>query len=337
MKSRQFPWQRNLNRVPTDILARARQLQSDLLVVAETKRVLLDDIAKDVYRHVGLIARDGVLTVAEPVFPSAEMGKWSARNREGWERTRYDLPKITKTYSWDTPNFGDAGTYGTHTHYRDREVYQVEISEARGYRLGAEVLNTPGAGGSSALVKFFLHVQLDRTRPDFEAELLWCLNILQENCGVANVYASNATREDYIGSIALDWEIFPHGTAEQVIAAIKRSRGSDNGERDTIMADRIKLFATLKPKAFLRGRGGFSTYVGAQFADDLVVFENTTYGNALYVLYDNWEEISKRSRLDLLKGTSARFDRFQHRDGWKERFLTHMEDQLTSCSMDSLV
>lgn len=152
-----------------------------------------------------------------------------------------------------------------------------------------------------------------------------------------HVYASDAAREDYIGAIALDWEIFPPGTAEQVIAAIKRSRRSNSGEHDKIMADRIKLFATLKPRAFLRGRGGFSTYVGAQFADDLVVFENTTYGNALYVLYDNWEEVSKRSRLDLLKGTSSRFDRFQHRDGWEDRFLTHMQDQLTSRSMDSLV
>ena len=331
------PWQRNLNRVPTTVLTRAGQLKNDLLVVAETKRVPLDDIAKGVYRHVGLVLEGGVPAASAPVLPPVEMGKWSARNREGWERTRYDLPKITKTYSWDTPNFGDASTYGTHTHYRDREVYQVEISEARGYRVGAEVLNAPPAGGSTAYVRSFLDGRLDRTRPDFEAELLWCLNVLQENCGVANVYASDATREDYIGSIELDWEIFPPGTAEQVIAAIKRSRRSDTGEHDRIMADRIKLFAALKPRAFLRGRGGFSTYVGAQFADDLVVFENTTYGNALYVLYDNWDEISKRSGLDLLKGTSARFDRFQHRDGWEDRFLTHIQDQLTLRSMDSLV
>lgn len=337
MKLRPVPWQRNFNRVPSAIFTRAMQLHSDLLVVAETKRVPLDDIGKGVYRHIGLIFSDGVLTVSDPILPLPELGKWSARNRAGWERTRYDLPKVTKTYSWDTPNFGDAGTYGTHTHYRDREVYQVEISEARGYLIGAEVLNTPNSGASTALVRFFLDAELDRTRSDFEAELLWCVNILQENCGVANLYPSNATREDYIGSIALDWDIFPPGTAEQVMAAIRRSHGSANGECDKIMADRIKLFATLKPRAFLRGRGGFNTYVGAQFADDLVVFENTTYGNALYVLYDNWEEISKRSRLDLLKGTSLHFDRFQHRDGWRERFLTHMEDQLISRSMDSLV
>jgi hypothetical protein len=61
----------------------------------------------------------------------------------------------------------------------------------------------------------------------------------------------------------------------------------------------VRLFSSLKPTAYLAGTAKFSAYVGAQFAPDLVVFENVKYGNALYVLYDNWRDVSKRSRLDM--------------------------------------
>jgi hypothetical protein len=65
----------------------------------------------------------------------------------------------------------------------------------------------------------------------------------------------------------------------------------------------------LKPEKYIRGVGSFDGYIGAQFAEDLVVFENWRYGNALYILYESWEEISKRSRVDLLGDHDAHFDR----------------------------
>ena len=50
------------------------------------------------------------------------------------------------------------------------------------------------------------------------------------------------------------------------------------------------------------------------------MFENVRYGNALYVLYENWEDVSQRSRIDLLKGTSADYERIPHMDGWEQQF-----------------
>jgi hypothetical protein len=79
---------------------------------------------------------------------------------------------------------------------------------------------------------------------------------------------------------------------------------------------------------YLRGTSSFGSYVGAQFADDLVVFENVTYGNALYVLYNDWREDSKRSCLDLLKGTTQNFDRFPHTEGWEDRFEAHIQGEM---------
>ena len=51
------------------------------------------------------------------------MGPYSTKNREGWETKRDDLPKITRTFTFDVPNWGDPSN-GYHSVDQDREVYQ---------------------------------------------------------------------------------------------------------------------------------------------------------------------------------------------------------------------
>jgi hypothetical protein len=272
---------------------------------------------------------DGDTVVVSPsVVPAAETGQYSERNLHGWEIVLKDEPKITKSYSWETPNFGDAATYGTHTHFQSREVYQRKPFEARYLPIVVEVIKEPENSGGMALVKFAVGWTLDRSRDDFDDDLLFCLNLLQENAGAVGIHRSDVTREAFIGTIALDWEIFPPGTAEEVLKALIASRRGPAINTSGELMDRITLFSKLKPTGILRGSGSFGSYVGAQFSDDLVVFENLTYGNALYVLYDQWMDISKRSRLDLLKGTTKNFDRFPHTPGWQDRFEEHMRIEL---------
>jgi len=226
---------------------------------------------------------------------------------------------ITKTYYWETPNFGDASTYGTHLHYQDREVYQREFHEPRMYRLTVEMLRTSAGGDNPSAYRFALDHQLDRGNPVFSQELLFMLNLLQENVGAGGVFSSSASREDYLGTLHLDWQVFPPSNQDEVVRRLTSGRSVSREEEATVAA-RVALFSRLRPRAFLRGTGGLNSYVGAQYADDLVVFENTRYGNALYILYENWEEVSQRSRLELLRGTDASFDRVVHTDGWENVF-----------------
>lgn len=184
--------------------------------------------------------------------------------------------------------------------------------------ISAEVLQD--AGADQVLIKFSIDPMLSKTQPEFELMLLWTLNVLQENTGVTGVYASDATREEFLGTIQLDWEVFPPGTIEEVLARLqaKPARVSNQPDFDRHVGERVKLFNKLAPRAYLRGQGGFGSYFGAQFADDLVVFENLKYGNALYVLYEDWNEASRRSRLDLLRDQDAKFDRVVHVPGWED-------------------
>ena len=321
-----FPWKGSYRAIPTTVTATLTQIKSDLVIVAATKKIPVKAIADGQYAHLGLGHDGSNFQITDTVLPAANTGKFAKRNRHGWEVKRTDLPKITKTFSWETPNFGDASTYGTHTHYQDREVYQVQAFEPRMFSIKVELLNSPGA--DTALVKFEVDQTLDKTTGGFEDDLLFCLNLLQESTGVSGVYASNVTREDFIGTVLLDWEVFPPGHADKLIAAFTSGRSGLSPEKAGIVANRLKLFNRLPVENFIRGSGSFGSYVGALYADDLVVFENMNYGNALYVLYDNWQDVSKRSRLELLRGTTARFDRIVHTDGWEDRFQTLIEAEL---------
>jgi hypothetical protein len=328
MAYRAFPWKRNFRKVPPHALAALQEIEGDLIAIAATKRIARADIERGQYAHVGLRSADGAIAVDDATLPPADAGKWSERNAFGWDRKRTDWPMVTKTYVFETPNFGDAATYGTHMHTWEREVYQHQVFEPQGMLIQPELLQD--AGGDYVAIKFTLPPLLARTEPEFDLMLLWALNVLQENTGVTGVFAADASREDYISTITLDWQIFPPGTIDEVIERLARQPANPGNapDFDKHVRDRVRLFEQLNPKAYLRGQGGFGSYFGAQFADDLVVFENLKYGNAVYVLYEDWPTISQRSRLELLRDHDANFDRIIHSDDWKERLTTLIQKRL---------
>jgi hypothetical protein len=119
--------------------------------------------------------------------------------------------------------------------------------------------------------------------------------------------------------MTLGWEIFPPGTVDEVVRLFSKGIKGNGGQDERILRERVEAFAALEPESYIRGVGGFDRYIGAKFSEELVVFENMRYGNALYILYEKWDEISKRSRIDLLRETGAHFDRIIHAPGWREQ------------------
>jgi hypothetical protein len=330
---KRFPWQGSFRSIPPAIRTALNTIGTDLIIVTAVKKIPVRALQDGQYAHLGVSYDGSAAKVGDPVLLDADVGRYAARNREGWEVKRTDLPMVTKSYSWETPNFGDAATYGYHTHYQDRDVYQVEVFEPRMFTISAEVLNAPGA--DAALVRFTVDQVLEKNAGSFEADFLFCLNLLQESTGVVGVYASNATRDDFIRTVTLDWEIFPPGHRAELIAAIKRERNGLSADKAGLVASRIQLFDRLPVQQFIKGSGPFGSYVGALYSDDLVVFENMNYGNAMYVLYDDWKDVSQRSRLELLRGTTSRFDRIVHTDGWEDRFENLINSELEKRDMSS--
>jgi hypothetical protein len=324
---KRFPWKSNYLKIPPLVQNALNDIDGDLVAVAATKKIKRSDLDAGQYNHVGLSIDGSSIIAAGPTQPPAGAGKWSERNTHGWDRKREDWPMVQKTWTFESPNFGDGARNGWTMRSWTKDVYQHQTFEPQGMTIEASVLEDKG--GEQVVVKFALAPMLSRSMAEFDLMLLWAINVLQENTGVTGVFPSDATREEYISTVTLDWQIFPPGTADEVVARLLGSAHPTNApDFEKHVRERVRLFEGFEPKAYIRGQGGFGSYFGAQFADDLVVFENLRYGNAVYLLYQDWDEASQRSRLDLLRDQDAHFDRVVHTDGWQNRLISLLHDKL---------
>lgn len=327
------PWKRNLRKVPDIILAKVDSIGGPI-VVSCVKKIGASDIANGTYNHLGGELQDGQPRFPEKVVPDPRMGRYSTRNIDGRVIVRRDLPKEMRTYSLEAPAFGD--TSNTHTVYYSRAVYPRDFDPPMGAEITTELIGTEGSDSDIFIVRFAVSVVLDKNSDSFFKDLLQCLNVLQENVGSVDVFSSSATLDDYRKTISVEWEILPPGTEDERIEAIMsgmRLRDSDDVRQ--IVRERYNVLIALNPKEIVKGTSGFHRYFGAKFHDSLVAFENVRYGNAIYVMFENWEELSQLTRIDLLKRNRRDFARIEHRPGWQNQ-LKVVVDELMSGVSNSL-
>ncbi len=105
---------------------------------------------------------------------------------------------------------------------------------------------------------------------------------------------------------------------DRTFSIITRRMRNPTPERQREIQRRASALNRLHPTEYIVGSGMNSRYFGAKFGENIVVFENVDYGNALYILFDNWQEISKMSRIDLLKRHEQDFIRLIHKNGWEK-------------------
>jgi hypothetical protein len=125
------------------------------------------------------------------------------------------------------------------------------------------------------------------------------------------------------------WEILPPGERDSNIAIILGPK-STSTEAKVRLTERYDFLAKLKPRNFVLGTSGFQRYFGAQFSDNVVVFENIEYGNAAYIMGDDWQTLSQLSRTELLARAQREFDRVPHIDGWREVLRRKINERLDS-------
>ncbi|RPI19488.1 MAG: hypothetical protein EHM58_01380 [Ignavibacteriae bacterium] len=323
-------WQKNFRRIPNNINVKVGNLQTNDLTVSCSKSIPANDIRNGVYEHIG-IRFDSVdeLEIDQPEFvPAAENGRYSLKNAQGYEIIHAELPKVTRTFSWDVPNWGDSWN-GTHEVSIDRQVYQRTWMPPKLVSLQIEMLNFNNQNNRYTF-RFVLREVLNRTDSAFLDDLSFNLNLLQENVGAVDVYPSTATRADYIATLAVNWEILPPGNRDEIINTIIGRFRNPSPEIRTAIQERYDLLAGLKPINWINGTNGFINYFGAQFRDNLVVFENLKYGNAIYVMFDDWQNLSQLSRIDLLRDNKIGFRRIVHGKGWQATLIGYVRGMLQS-------
>jgi hypothetical protein len=316
---------KNLRKVPTSIRARLKQSKDNEIVVGCAKIFSADDLKNGALRHLGVELTEQGLHYQKIVIPPETAGKYSDWNVNGKEIKRTDLPKEPYTISFESPNFGDWSN-GSHTVEWTRERYPIDFHPPKQLTITIACGNTKPGLGKYALV-FRVEEVLNRSSGEFEDALLFDLNLLQENIGTCGIERADVRLQEYLKTLHVSWEVLPPGTQDEVVKRVFNGRQPSSEDHD-VAVERYKYFMSLNPKQLIFGSSGLQRYFGALLEDDLVVFENIRYGNAVYILYEKWKELSQRSRLELLSGRYGDgFDRVRHGKGWKDIVRNLIKDR----------
>ncbi len=308
-------WQKNFRKIPQRIYATLENFDSAELVVGCVRTFLKEDIINGVLSHLDIYIDNDGLHCPASIFPKSDQGKHSSWNINGRVIKRTDLPKETYHNYVEAPNWGDPNN-GTHTVDLQGERYPKEFIAPRNTQIQIECPNLE-PNRLNYIIKFQLSEVLAREGDDFEDRLFDCINLLQENVGCCNIMNAEATLRDYIRTLHVSWEILPPGTVDETLERIFRGFTPTHQQRD-IAHERLTFFEGLGYRDRIMGNSGLQRYFGALIQNDLVIFENIRYGNAIYIMFENWAELSQKSRIELLKGTyGSGFERIIHRGNWK--------------------
>jgi hypothetical protein len=311
---------KNLLKIPPFIKGQLKQLGSGTVIAACSRVYSAQELKAGKLTHLGVALVGDRLSFPSSVIPPDQSGKYSSKNVNGEEIIRKDLPIETHYHSVETPNWGDSW-HGTHTVDLPYQKYPRDFISPR---LTAIKISTPSEKPSQEkyVVIFEVDRVLDPKAKDFEKSLLECLNLLQENVGHCGVQKSGATVADYIGTLKVSWEVLPPGTKEEAITRLFRGQ-SPSPQKKQEAGDRYDFLMSLKPQKLVYGTSGLQRYFGGLIEDDLVVFENIEYGNAIYVMFNDWKTLSQRTRIELMSGRFGNnFERIVHASGWKTAVKT---------------
>lgn len=316
---------KNINKVPQDLLKKITGIKGTEVVAGCAVKFKAEDLSSGRLKHLGISLADEGLKIPSSIIPPADIGKYSSKNVNGEEVVRKDLPKETHYNSIESPNWGDSYN-GTHTVNLPYKKYPRDFNLPREIEIVMTCKdirpNLP-----TYIIAFQVQEVLNKGDINFDKHLFENLNLLQENVGACGVEAASMALIDYAKSLHVSWEILPPGTLNETMERVFRGKTPTSKERE-VTTERYNFFQTLKPKSLVYGQSGFRRYFGALLEEDLVVFENIEYGNAIYILFDNWEEMSKLSRLDLLSGKfGVSFERVIHTGDWKEEVKTIVTDR----------
>lgn len=270
---------------------------SDRLLADWTQRLELEAVNSDEW--VGL--------------PPASTGRWSTWNVNGREIVRKDLPKVHRSWTIEAPDFQGSGTHSVSFH---KEVFKKQ----RLYGQQIEAAVTRRAEPRDSLVGTILLTLKAPYDEDAEQTYLYAASLARTWFGSATAYSLNEAGSPQVPDRSVSWDFLPDGSVEEIReAVVKKFGGSAPPQEIEIMIDRLEKVKSLAPEKRLVGSSGLQRYIGYMFGDDFVAFENPRVGNALYLMYGDWEDLSQQSRSQLLASRAGEFDRIIHTSRWFEK------------------
>lgn len=291
-----------------------RNLERHMRGVLRGTRVIV--ALTDPAAHGEALRRAGLsldMAVGETRLPAAA-GKVSTYNAEGDEVVHKDQPMETvfrqQLWTWEEWR----GRYDTETQWKIVDVPYQRYPRTFRPPPSIELTAVELGGGRRAFITD--PVIYDATH---EEELLHRVNLLLELFRECEVLDDRLVPFSRTNLRRVNWTILPAGEVpwpqlRERLEPILRQMG----ERiRPVYEERLKLLTQeFIPDFAAVGLGGFYGYLVFGYKEkDLYVLESLTYGNATYVFGQDWEELSKLTKREILVGGLQR-ERIIHREGW---------------------
>lgn len=308
----------NIRKIPESIQSIISNSTSNDFVVYAEQALSNTDIQNNVYSNLGITFEDNRIKT-KAFIPQKTIGRFCKYNQNIRVIVHKELPKETGYHYFTVPNFGDYSK-GFHEAELPYKYYPRDYIQPSFTEISPCIVSE---NKDETVFRFVSTEVLNKESKDFNFRLFSNLNIFQELFGSFKIKESDKPYPEYLKTVKVDWEILPEGNRLELIKKfIRNNPQNDTPQKQQEIIERFEFLNKCHPVAVVEGTSGFQRYIGYQFNDNLMVFENLRYGNAIYVMFGSWKELSQRSRLDLLAGKyGSDFERIQHRKNWKYNLI----------------
>lgn len=255
------------------------------------------------------------------ILPAA-VGRVTLFNAEGKERVCRDQPMETafRTVEW----------HWTEWHGKDT-VEKSDFRDVPYKRYPREFIAPP------AIELTFVHDTEGKLAVISEPVLAWktdeeslihVINVFLELFGECIILDESKKAVFPHNIQRVNWKVLPKGEYpfERVMTELKPVLEKIKRGKRSFVDKRLERLNTFEPAFAVMGLGGFSGYVIMAYPDrNLYVLESLLYGNATYVLTQNWESVSKLTKAQILNNQLHK-DRIIHRQNWFSRIKDQFRD-----------
>lgn len=244
--------------------------------------------------------------VGTSFVPSPRNGKWCNKNANGYETIDKISPKVLRTI-----NSFYIYPYGN----KDADPVLIDVDRLCYKRIFHEGLNIEIVIEEDENGELFIKADLPENYT--EEQFITSINIFNEIFGYC--YVDRTLRLVPIKvKIKHNWEFLPKETRPSEIAK-RNVLVEGNKIKGRFYKERLEIIETYP---YINAHEGLMGYLGyfAYVFENICVFDTDIYGNATYIVKkDNWEEISKLTKRELLEKGLV-LEKIIHSKNWEQNF-----------------
>ena len=318
---------KNWNKIPESLRQEINWIKNDKFVIWWYFEIENDKTIKGSFPFLSQIWWELNVWDTITYLPPISNWRYSKRNIDGIEIKHKELPKIQKTfYVGEFPNFWD-WEKGSHELYRTQMVFQKEYLPWEELEIEISCIKKIW---ENHIYRVSILCMLDKYYED--SKLLYVINLAQENFWKISIIDEIDNSDDYLKHLSVSWDIFPPWKKEDDIIRIlsKYPSSQRTPELSKIIEKRREFLLSLPSKnpIMIHGLWWAWWYFGLKITDEIVVFENIKYGNAIYILYKNWEELSKLTKKEILHRNEEEYERVVHWKYWEKKVKFIVQSKL---------